>query len=370
MFSSLAQFETISAGGVGDAILALVSAILDLGLKTISLGVSFGEGLVVPYKYYSDKTFYLDGEFSTHFYISFTGKLKLPVKISSKKERSLVSGTDPSWSAAALELAGEAADVAAETNFKEAGSTYTAVAADVATATNVEGTSAGKERLLGDILNRVVDITGNYTRAFNFGGSFDAIEETFDAMFSASPNPLTIMDSMSDILSGHSEVITVGGGVALRFAALTGGFLDDLELLNADITFLRLPSKQDGVEGGLYTTFEGNLPLVKHISKFICKGIGGAAKLVGAKCKVGDMNTNAKVGLVVKPLEIQIGMDVPGLEVYCIAALEPDEKLSCDINGKIFQVLKNAGKFVLKKLRNIGGEAIEDVTEFGLDGLK
>lgn len=136
-------------------VLSATSGLAQLGLQTISLGVSLGEGLEVPYKYYENKVFHMDETFSAHFYMSFKGQLKL-IKPNGASSTNM-EGTE-SVGGVAEASDGATSSTASSSSCEEGAEPSTA--AVMASNSYTWSKNTGEDQVYS-VINKVVVITGN-----------------------------------------------------------------------------------------------------------------------------------------------------------------------------------------------------------------
>eukprot|EP00978_Attheya_sp_CCMP212_P041216 scaffold233361_cov24-Attheya_sp.AAC.1 len=161
--------------------------------------------------------------------------------------------------------------------------------------------------------------------------------------------------------------------VAFDLADITEGLLQSLNIGDMELNVLKVPENTDAFKAGIYFLAEVEATILNDIKNKICKELDGVLKAVaGAGCKSLDLRFKSKFGLAITATEIQLDMSFPAFEFSCrVSGIgQSKTKLKCDIDGVLFDVIADAAGYVIGKLENIGGEAVEEVADVAKDAVK
>ncbi|CAB9528724.1 expressed unknown protein [Seminavis robusta] len=304
--------EIVPAGGIGDAILSVLAAIVELGVEQVGFGMSIGGGLDVPVKYYVNKEFKAS-TFPSHLYFNILGSIELPFLPEQYQEIISCEG-----------------EFARAFNF---GDTIDAVSSVVT-----------------DVFN-----PSNFGRA-DLKGTLDTLQDLllFPEVVTTEAR-LTI--DLEEVTDGLLQNLALG----------------DTTMMAMKVPKKKLGNIEPGFYLSIETNLEVLEAFAKQLCDQID---GALKAVSGGGCpKLPNLSIKGKIGIQIQADRIEAFIQVPGFLIECqVWNLNPLEgktpKMSCQVDSVIFEIVAEALGYLIGKAEEMGKEIVEDVTEISKDAVK
>lgn len=302
--------EVMPAGGVGQTLLALISAMG--GVDPFTIAFSFGEGLDATAKYFTNRKF-IKENFHAHLDFSAKGPIDLPFITDTKHAKSILKIEGPYQRAFHM---GESTS-------------------DVASA-------------LASLLD--------------------------PAKLSPTTDKSAVLGHVESTVGQYPELIATEGDLTVDLNDVTRGLFGSFKVSGASIRALKLKNKVGALHPGFYMQARVPMDSLKEIAGSVCDKFEGAILAVsntGCPDLESD-NEDGALGLEIRAETLEILMEWSAFFLRCkVHAMEEENpRMNCQLNDIVFGITGDEKGFSIGKSHAITGTIEELVSVVSKDAVK